>query len=116
MRALSKGHLVNSLQGPTGGFSLSEAPEGINLMRVLQITEGAEFTKSCVLGLNICSHKVACPMHEKWMPIKEEIIEMLSQQTLATLCLAVKSGEYRIKDLPQVLLSPYLLGDRKLAA
>lgn len=113
MQALAKGHLVTSLQGPLGGFCLSEQPENISLMRVLQITEGAAFTSGCVLGLKVCSDKTACPMHEKWMPIKEEMISMLKQQTLATLSKAVNSGEYRINDLPQSLFPQHRLGKQK---
>lgn len=104
MQMLSKGGLVTSFRGRLGGFCLREEPGRIDLMRVLQITEGPDFTKDCVLGLKVCSDETACPMHQKWKPIKEEIIEMLNQQTLATLSDAVKSGKYRITDLPQALL------------
>jgi len=108
MQVLSRGGLVTSFRGRLGGFCLREEPEKIDLMRVLQITEGPDFTKDCVLGLKVCSDETACPMHQKWKPIKEEIIEMLKQQTLATLSDAVKTGKYRISDLPQVLLPPML--------
>lgn len=104
MQVLSRGGLVTSFRGRLGGFCLREDPEKIDLMRVLQITEGPDFTKDCVLGLKVCSEETACPMHQKWKPIKEEIIEMLKQQTLATLSDAVKTGKYRISDLPQALL------------
>jgi Rrf2 family protein len=104
MQVLCRGGLVTSFRGRLGGFCLREDPEKIDLMRVLQITEGQEFTKDCVLGLKVCSEETACPMHKKWLPIKEEIIAMLKQQTLSTLSDAVKTGKYRISDLPQALL------------
>ena len=108
MQLLSKGGLVSSFRGPQGGFCLRGEPKSIELMRILLITEGTDFTKDCVLGLKVCSDETACPMHQRWKPIKEEIIEMLKQQTLETLSEAVKSGKYRISDLPQILVPPPL--------
>ncbi len=104
MQMLCKGGLVTSFRGRLGGFCLREAPESIDLMRILQITEGPEFTKDCVLGLKVCSDETACPMHAQWRPIKEEIITLLKQQTLDKLSEAVLSGKYRISDIPYALL------------
>jgi Rrf2 family protein len=99
MQDLSKGGVVNSYRGRTGGSCLRVAPEEISLMRILQITEGPEFTKDCVLGLKACSDETACPMHRRWVPIKTEIIEMLNTLTLDLLSQAVLSGKYRICDI-----------------
>jgi Rrf2 family protein len=104
MQMLCKGGLVNSYRGRLGGFCLRESPEKINLMQILLITEGPEFTKDCLLGLKVCSDETACPMHNQWKPIKLEIIELLNQQTLAMLSEAVLTGKYRISDIPYVLL------------
>lgn len=104
MQLLSKGGLVTSFRGRLGGFCLREEPEKIDLMRILLITEGPDFTKDCVLGLKVCSDETACPMHTKWKPIKEEIIELLNHQTLSMLSEAVLSGKYRISDIPYALM------------
>jgi Rrf2 family protein len=106
MQVLCKGGLVSSFRGRLGGFCLAERPEKIDLMRILLITEGQEFTKDCLLGLKVCSDETACPMHNQWKPIKQEIIDLLQQQTLATLSDAVRTGKYRISDIPQALLPP----------
>lgn len=106
MQVLCRGGLVNSYRGRLGGFCLREDPARIDLMRILSITEGPDFTKDCVLGLKICSDATACPMHQRWMPIKEEIIVMLKMQTLETLSDAVKGGKYRLSDIPVALFDP----------
>lgn len=105
MQSLCKGGLLTSYRGRLGGFCLRESPDKIDLKRILMITEGADFTKDCLLGLKECSDETACPMHEKWAPIKGEIITMMTQHTLATLSEAVLVGKYRICDIPQVLMS-----------
>lgn len=104
MQTLSKGGLVNSYRGRLGGFCLRESPDRIDLMRILLITEGPEFTKDCVLGLKVCSDATACPMHHRWQPIKQEVIAMLTQQTLANLSEAVLTGKYRLSDIPAALI------------
>ena len=111
MQTLCKGGLVTSFRGRLGGFCLRESPEKIDLMRILQITEGQDFTKDCLLGLKVCSDESACPMHAQWKPIKMEIIGLLTQQTLAMLSEAVLTGKYRISDIPYALL-PEGLADK----
>lgn len=104
MQDLSRGGLLTSFRGRSGGFALSDPPEEINLMRILLVTEGANFGKDCALGLKECSDETACPMHTQWKPLKQKIIEMLQQQTLAKLSEAVLTGKYRICDVPQALM------------
>jgi Rrf2 family protein len=105
MQDLSKAGLLTSFRGRLGGFCLSEEPKNIDLMRILYVTEGPEFSKKCVLGLKICSKETACVMHHKWQPITDELSCLFKQQNLATLSEAVIVGKYRISDMPQVLMS-----------
>lgn len=104
MQILCRGGILTSYRGRLGGFSLREPAESIDLMKVMQITEGKNFSQDCVLGLKLCSDETACPMHEKWKPIKMEIITMLDGQNLAGLAAAVRDGKYRLTDIPGALL------------
>lgn len=104
MQTLCRGGLLTSFRGRLGGFSLREPSERIDLMRILLITEGQDFSKDCVLGLKVCSDETACPMHERWKPIKIEILAMLKDQNLASLAVAVRDGKYRLSDIPGILL------------
>ena len=60
MQSLCKGGLLTSFRGRLGGFCLRETPDKIDLKRILMITEGADFTKDCLLGLKECSDETAC--------------------------------------------------------
>lgn len=104
MQMLCKGGILTSFRGRLGGFTLKQKPSQIDLMQVMLITEGQDFTKACVLGLKVCSDETACPMHEKWKPIKAEILNMLTDYNLATLADAVRVGKYRLTDIPGILL------------
>ena len=106
LQSLSKGGLLYSFRGRLGGFCLREDAAQVSLMQLLLLTEGADFTQSCLLGLKRCSDETACPVHARWLPIKEKVIEMLNQMSLAELALAVQSGRYRLADLPLAALPP----------
>jgi Rrf2 family protein len=100
MQNLSRGTLLHSFRGRQGGFCLREGCEKTDLMQILTLVEGPGLAENCVIGLKICSDETACPMHEKWIPIKTRIVELLHQQTLEMLAAAVKSGKYRLTELP----------------
>lgn len=104
MQTLCKGNLLYSFRGRQGGFCLREGGEKTDLMQILVLIEGVGFTDNCVLGLKICSEETACPIHSKWKPIKEKIAGLLREQTLEKLAMAVKTGKYRIADLPMAAI------------
>lgn len=108
LQLLTQNGLLISSRGRLGGFSLKIAAEKINLLQVIAITEAGNFNVECLLGLKECGDDTACPMHGKWKPIKANILEMLESQTLAILALAVGKGQYRLAELPDKLIAPFL--------
>lgn len=105
MQDLARSGLLYSYRGRLGGFCLREGAEHTDLATILSLTEGPRFTDECIFGLKVCSDETACPLHARWTPIKEQIIAMLHEQTLASLANALKTGKYRIADLPGALWS-----------
>ena len=101
LQGLAKGNLLYSFRGRTGGFCLREDGQKINLMDVILQTEGPNFTQSCLLGLKKCSDETACPLHFRWIPVKEKVVDLLRDTTLDKLAKAVESGKYRLADLPE---------------
>ena len=100
LQNLCKHGLLDSFRGRLGGFCLREGMQKSTLMQVLQLTEGPDFTKNCILGLKECSDETACPMHFKWKPVKNKIFSLLNEMTLDELAKAVLTGKYRLADLP----------------
>ncbi len=105
LQNLCKQGLLESFRGRLGGFCLREGMHQTNLMQVLLLTEGPDFTKSCILGLKECSDATACPMHFKWIPVKKKIISLLQGMTLEDLARAVQTGKYRLSDLPSAVVA-----------
>jgi Rrf2 family protein len=104
MQSLSRGKLIDSYRGRQGGVCLREGGEKTDLMQILTLIEGPGLTESCVLGLKVCGDETACPVHNQWKPIKTRIVQMLHEQTLGKLAAAVRSGKYRLTELPLSLL------------
>lgn len=100
LQNLCKHGLLDSFRGRLGGFCLRDGMQKSTVMQVLQLTEGPDFTKTCILGLKECSDETACPMHFKWKPVKDKIIAMMNHMTLEELAKAVQTGKYRLADLP----------------
>jgi Rrf2 family protein len=105
MQTLCRGNLLYSFRGRQGGFCLREGAEKTDLMRIVTIIEGPALTETCVLGLKVCEDMTPCPMHSRWKPIKEKIVRILREQTLEKLAAAVRTGRYRIADLPAGLMA-----------
>jgi Rrf2 family protein len=104
LQNLAKGNLLYSFRGRLGGFCLREDGDKMTLMDILLLTEGPAFTQSCLLGLKKCADETACPVHFRWMPVKEKIIGLLRETTLDKLAKAVSSGKYRLTDLPGAVI------------
>lgn len=104
MQSLGRGRLIHSFRGRQGGVCLREGGENTDLMQILTLIEGPALTEDCVLGLKVCGDETACPMHAQWMPIKTRIVKLLTRQTLGRLAGAVRSGRYRLTELPLAAL------------
>lgn len=100
LQTLCKQGLLDSFRGRLGGFRIKEGMHTTNLLQVLLVTEGPQFSESCVLGLKVCSDETACPLHAEWGPIKHKIVALLTKMTLENLAQAVATGKYRLADIP----------------
>ncbi|WP_312262754.1 Rrf2 family transcriptional regulator [Candidatus Igneacidithiobacillus taiwanensis] len=96
LQDLSKSGILESRKGRGGGFVLAPGAENRNILDVVEIVERKPLGQGCVLGLKKCEDATACPVHYAWKPLKAEVIELLSQQTIGGMAAAVRAGKYRI--------------------
>lgn len=100
MQRLSRARFVESFRGPKGGFRLREGVRGTTIMAVAAVMEPPDAFETCLLGLKACEDGNPCPMHHDWKPIKQTVLALLTRKTIGQLEAAVRTGEYRIADLP----------------
>ena len=74
---------IRSHKGPGGGVALARRAEEITLLQIIEALDGTGFEEACVLGIPDCSDKTPCPLHEKWGGIRQDIVEMLGDGSVA---------------------------------
>ncbi|MBI5750910.1 MAG: Rrf2 family transcriptional regulator [Hydrogenophilales bacterium] len=104
MRSLCQTNLLYSKRGRLGGFALHTGAERMNLMDIVLLVEGERVGRECLLGLKECGDERVCPMHRRWEPVKEQMMSFMREMTLNDLVKAVRNGEYRLSDIPLVVL------------
>ena len=91
---LTKHNIVNSHTGPYGGFEISSKQmKQVKMRDIVEAIDGDTIFNGCGLGLNECNHEQPCPMHHKFVKVREEIKTMLTTTTIYDLATEYKSGK-----------------------
>jgi len=87
---LSRGNLIVGVNGRNGGFRLSRDKSTIFLADIVQVSEGLESFNKCLMGFEECPFDHSCYLHPIWIRMRNDILSVLKQTSLADL-LPVKS-------------------------
>lgn len=97
LQILVKKQIIESYKGPTGGFYIDEATrKKIKLSDIVFATDG-ESTLGCVLGLKQCSDKNPCPLHEQYVSIRKDLVNLLNSSKLEDLITNVELRQTFLK-------------------
>ncbi len=83
MTDLSKAGFIRSIKGREGGYVFAKNISEIHLSQIIDAVEGMEKYMGCVLGFGECSDDNPCVMHESWLPMREKLMNVLNNKTLA---------------------------------
>ncbi len=97
LQNLTKKGLLRSEKGPRGGFSLGMPAEDITLFHIVDAIDGADFTRTCVLGFPECSDERPCSVHHTWGGLRESIYTMLVKKNITQLAREMQRPEYQSK-------------------
>ncbi|UNY98380.1 Rrf2 family transcriptional regulator [Zhouia spongiae] len=93
MQQLVKNHIVNSLKGPSGGFEMPNSGfNNIKLYQIVEAIDGDAIYKGCGLGLKECNEEHPCPVHFKFLSIREDLRKMLETTSVSELAHDLKKG------------------------
>mgnify|MGYP003406540520 FL=1 len=87
-------NIGHSLTGPHGGFYID--PGRMKRIRASDIVfaiDGDTVYNGCALGLTECSNTQPCPMHDKFVKVRNELKKMLETTTVHDLAIGLKSGK-----------------------
>lgn len=86
LQQLTKNKIVKSSKGPKGGFEIEKKHlNSTSLSLIVQIFDGDKLYKGCGLGLSNCDAANPCPLHFKFVEIREQLKEMLEHNTISSL-------------------------------
>ena len=89
--------LVESEPGPDGGYRLTQAPEEVTLLDVIEGVEGPLRSAECILRGGPCHWETACAVHEPWVQAKEAMCSSLASTTFGDLVAADATLESRYR-------------------
>ena len=83
MQLLAKSGIVESRNGPKGGYVLSRSPDSISVFEVIQSIEGHVAMANCQVGEDpSCVQFDNCPLLQPMERIQQKVIELLKGMTL----------------------------------
>ncbi|MFO0969846.1 MAG: Rrf2 family transcriptional regulator [Gemmataceae bacterium] len=85
LEALVNCGLVRSRKGLHGGYALARSPGDITVFEVVDAIDPVSRLPECLLGHRQCSEAERCPGRHRWRQVREALVQMLAQTTLADL-------------------------------
>jgi Rrf2 family protein len=93
LQQLSKDQIIDSIKGPSGGFSIDKKKlETLKLSQVVKSIDGDSIYKGCGLGFKECSEKKPCPVHHKFKLVRDELRDMLENTSIKELSANLGKG------------------------
>ncbi len=99
LQQLTKHKITQSIKGPAGGFFIDqEKLKTVTLSNIVEILDGDTIYTGCGLGLHECNENKPCPLHFKFIKIREELKKMLESTTLLELSEDENLQKYYLKN------------------
>jgi Rrf2 family protein len=96
LQTLAKHKILASTKGPHGGFGLGRKAEEIKLIDIVDIIDGEDIFKKCIIKLENCSETESCSMHERYSVIRSQLLNLFQNQSVSNLIQDIKDGKKKI--------------------
>jgi Rrf2 family protein len=98
LQKLAKANIVESIKGLNGGFEISEEKrKNTMLSEIVFALDGDDIASRCFLGLPQCSHLNPCSVHNKYKPIRENLLQLIHNTTIEEMALGIKTKNAILK-------------------
>jgi len=85
LQRLVRSHILASMRGVKGGFTLARKPTEISLLDILESIQGPAGINVCAIDSRRCRFSSTCSVHPVWVEIRKEVERRLKKQTIAKL-------------------------------
>ena len=93
LQRLSRDQIIDSVKGAWGGFEINkEQIPKIKLSQIVYSMDGDKVYVGCGLGLKKCNARKPCPVHDKFVEIRNDLKYMLENTSLYDLTEGLETG------------------------
>lgn len=93
LQQLSRNLIVDSVKGAAGGFEIEKTNiDKIKLSQIVFAIDGNEVYVGCGLGLKKCNANKPCPVHDKFVEIRDDLKDMLESTSLYEMTAGLEVG------------------------
>ncbi len=82
---LAHAGIIIIVQGAKGGFMLTEAPEKITLLDIIEVMMGTLFLNDCIRHPESCKKSPDCSIHVVWQTVQQKLRETLKEANFKNL-------------------------------
>jgi Rrf2 family protein len=82
---LTRAGWVRSRPGPTGGHELTVDLSDVSVLDLIAAVEGVPDTDRCVMADRPCPAPEPCPLHDAWLPARDDMTARLAATPLSSL-------------------------------
>lgn len=93
LQILSKNNVVDSTKGAYGGFEITKIQiHNLKLSEIVNAIDGDTIYAGCGLGLKECNADKPCPVHDKFVDIRNDLKQMLENTSLYEMTTGLEVG------------------------
>ena len=100
LHTLTRQGLLLSMKGRGGGFFFDGNQSDLTLHRVIHVMEGDSLFTRCGFGLKNCSDANPCPLHDRFIELRNGIEELAMRETIGSLAAKIRSGNAVLNRIP----------------
>lgn len=93
LQTLTRHRLVDSRKGRGGGFFFNEGQKDLTLYDVIIVMEGESCFTRCGFGFNLCSDKNPCPLHDRYIKVRDEFLNIAKTETIQSVSRKIEEGK-----------------------
>jgi Rrf2 family transcriptional regulator, iron-sulfur cluster assembly transcription factor len=87
---------LESAKGRGGGYRVSPRTLQSSVRDVMAAVDGNDPFSGCAMGMSRCTEQSACPLHDKWAPMRDRMERLFGNVTIAELATKARSGPTRL--------------------
>jgi Rrf2 family iron-sulfur cluster assembly transcriptional regulator len=89
LQQMARKGFLRSSKGPTGGFTLRQPADEINLLQIVDAVDGLSEYQRCPGGMTECNDQMPCGMHDSWKALRSRIMGYLEETSIADVAAAL---------------------------